>query len=131
MGLLFTVVGMKYHGNYKFTQGERVTLVPEDDNTHDSNAVKVLVENRHVAYVAREHTWVVRRLLRINKFHDEESEIRFDKYASDGSCAVFIFEMSKDEWDIICPPSKRVGIDDPGAFTCKVVAAAKMVGNDW
>jgi len=76
----FTAVGMKYRGNYKFKSGVRVTLVPEDDNPHDSNAVKVLAENRHVAYVAREHTARVRRALK-NPEGLEYSAV-FDKYNS-------------------------------------------------
>jgi hypothetical protein len=30
-------------------------LVPEPDNPHDSNAVQVIIENRLVGYLARQH----------------------------------------------------------------------------
>lgn len=51
-------VGMRFHGDHRFSPNDIVKLKKEDNNPKDPNAVKVmLMENkkwRHVAYVARE-----------------------------------------------------------------------------
>lgn len=50
----FMVVGMRYRNNHSFSIGDTVTLKEEDNNIHDPNAIQVLVNNKHVAYVSRE-----------------------------------------------------------------------------
>ncbi|ORX78499.1 hypothetical protein K493DRAFT_308693 [Basidiobolus meristosporus CBS 931.73] len=49
----FMVVGMRYCTNHTFSVGDLVTLNIVDNNPHDPNAVQVLVDDVHVAYVSR------------------------------------------------------------------------------
>ena len=70
--IVFMVVGMRYYKNHKFDEDDRITLEREDDNPHDSNAIKVLVDDEKVGYVAREYTTQLREIPDL-----EKKEIRF------------------------------------------------------
>lgn len=50
----FTVVGMRFHGNHRFTKEDAITLEKEDDNPKDPKAIRVMIDGKKVAYVARE-----------------------------------------------------------------------------
>jgi hypothetical protein len=50
----FTAVGMRFRGNHRFTPNDQITLEADNENPCDSNAVKVMVDGRHVAYASRE-----------------------------------------------------------------------------
>lgn len=60
----FFVVGMKFHGNHIFTNEDngKISLEKEDDNPYDNNAIKVLVNKKHVAYVAKEYAAELRKI---------------------------------------------------------------------
>ena len=49
-----TAVGMRFRGSHSFSAQDKITLAKEDENPKDPNAVKIMVDGRHVAYVARE-----------------------------------------------------------------------------
>jgi len=51
-----TFVGMRFRGGHYFQDKDNVTLAPEPENQYDANAIKVLVNGDHVAYVARDQT---------------------------------------------------------------------------
>ena len=52
----FVVVGMRFNGNHIFSDGDVVTLEADPDNRYDTNAIRVIANGKHVAYVARNHT---------------------------------------------------------------------------
>lgn len=56
----FMAVGMRYHGNHKFSKGDAISLEKEDDNAVDKNAIKILVSGKHVAYVSKDYTQELR-----------------------------------------------------------------------
>lgn len=58
----FMAVGMRFHGNHKFSQDDVITLEKEDDNAHDSSAIKVLVGGKKVGYVSRDYTKQLREV---------------------------------------------------------------------
>lgn len=49
------VVGMKFRNHHVFSESDVITLERESTNLYDPFAIKVLVNNEHVAYVAREY----------------------------------------------------------------------------
>lgn len=49
----FTAVGMRYRGNYRFTSFDSITLEMEPTNKYDTNAIKVLANGEHKAYVSK------------------------------------------------------------------------------
>lgn len=59
-------VGMRFRGNHRFTENDEIKLEPEDNNSYDPNAVKVLVlkenEWKHVAYCDRDSALRVRNI---------------------------------------------------------------------
>ena len=60
---VITAVGMRFRGNHGFTVQDNILLVKEDENPRDANAVKIMVDGRHVAYVAREDCRMARRAI--------------------------------------------------------------------
>lgn len=82
--LWFSAVGMKYRGNYIFKRTDKVSLVLENDNPYDKNAIKVVVGGKHVAYVCRDDTLRVREAMSAGI-----GEIQFDKYSMSGRSAYF------------------------------------------
>jgi len=48
-------VGMKFRGNHVFSENETLTLERDRHNKFDPNAIKVLADGKHVAFVAREN----------------------------------------------------------------------------
>ena len=77
--LFFSVVGMKYYGNHEFCldDEEHITLKKESNNTHDRNAIKVLVKNNHVAYISSEDNIKVNKFLKKNKKKQKHVDITF------------------------------------------------------
>jgi hypothetical protein len=49
----FYAVGMRFNGDHVFTMDDDIRLEKEDDNPHDSNAIKVMVNGVHKAYVSK------------------------------------------------------------------------------
>lgn len=58
----FTAVGMRFRGGHMFSDKDHITLQKDDENSHDKNAVKILVDNKHVAYATREDAVRLRRI---------------------------------------------------------------------
>jgi hypothetical protein len=50
----FMAVGMRFRGNHKFSVDDNISLELDDNNRVDKNAIKILVDGRHVAFVAAE-----------------------------------------------------------------------------
>lgn len=71
------LVGMRFHGNHRFSRDDIIKLKREDDNPKDSNAVKVMLMEdkkwRHVAYVAREDAMWLRT---VDEFEKLSLELR-------------------------------------------------------
>jgi hypothetical protein len=55
-GKRFVAVGMRFRGGHIFSDGDVIRLEAEPDNEYDANAIKVMANGKHVAYVARDHT---------------------------------------------------------------------------
>ena len=49
----FMVVGMRFRGGHKFKKSDIITLELEPSNTYDKNAIKVIIDGIHKAYVAK------------------------------------------------------------------------------
>ena len=49
----FMVVGMRFRGGHKFKKSDIITLELEPSNSYDKNAIKVMVDGIHKAYVAK------------------------------------------------------------------------------
>src|SRR6185436_12047759 len=49
----FMVVGMRFRGGHKFKKSDTITLELEPSNTYNKNAIKVMVDGIHKAYVAK------------------------------------------------------------------------------
>ncbi|KAG1000614.1 hypothetical protein G6F27_013653 [Rhizopus arrhizus] len=60
--VLFMGVGMQYITKHTFSEHDNISLEKEDDNSKDSNAIKIMVNNKHVAYVSRDYTHVLRSI---------------------------------------------------------------------
>lgn len=62
--ITFMAVGMKYCSvpSHVFSDKDQISLEKEDDNSADSTAIKVVVDNKHVAYVGREYTRMIREI---------------------------------------------------------------------
>jgi hypothetical protein len=60
--ILFEAVGMRYYTNHVFTPNDDITVEKEDDNPHDSNAIKIMVDGVKVAYVSRRNTSQLRNV---------------------------------------------------------------------
>lgn len=60
--VVFTVVGMRFYGHHVFRPDDNISLEKEDDNPKDRNAIKVIVNDKHVAYVAREDAVKLRKV---------------------------------------------------------------------
>lgn len=61
-----TFVGMQYiRPRHRFSKKDEVTFVLDDFNRYDSNAIKVIVDGNHVAFVAREDCLTIRANLAI------------------------------------------------------------------
>ncbi|CAJ0918745.1 6662_t:CDS:2 [Entrophospora sp. SA101] len=46
--------GMRFRGGHKFKKSDTITLEPEPSNTYDKNAIKIMVDGIHKAYVAKD-----------------------------------------------------------------------------
>jgi hypothetical protein len=68
----FMGVGMKYHGNHQFSEDDIIKLEKEDNNPTDKTAIKILVDDKKVAYVAKEYTQRLREIPNL-----EGREIKF------------------------------------------------------
>ena len=73
MNSQFTVVGFRFRGcTPDVLNSGTITLEPDDNNPYDKNAVKVLVGDKHVAYVSRDDAEYIKQL--ITKLPNYESE---------------------------------------------------------
>ena len=60
---VITAVGMRFRGRHSFSAQDNILLVKEDENPQDAKAVMVMVDGRHVAYVARGDCRTARRAI--------------------------------------------------------------------
>lgn len=74
----FMAVGMRFRGNHNFSEDDNITLELDDDNHVDKYAIKILVDNKHVAFVAAEDN---RKLRNIDGLLDRNVHI-VKKYAN-------------------------------------------------
>ena len=53
--LFFKIVGLQHYGNHEFTHTDenKIIFKKEETNQYDSNAIKVLLENKHVGYISK------------------------------------------------------------------------------
>ncbi|CAJ0870021.1 5745_t:CDS:2 [Entrophospora sp. SA101] len=58
------VVGMRFRGGHKFKKSDTITLEPEPSNTYDKNAIKIMVDGIHKAYVAKDENVSIGDLMR-------------------------------------------------------------------
>jgi hypothetical protein len=65
---LLAIVGAA--GDERVRQAVTATLEPEPENPHDPNAVKVLVEGRHVGYLSRDDAVRYGPAVRLLREHD-------------------------------------------------------------
>jgi len=69
--ITFVAVGMRYRSPtspHVFSENDQISLEKEDDNPVDKNAIKIIVDKQHVAYVGREYTRMIRD---IDQFEDK------------------------------------------------------------
>lgn len=62
LDIKFYAVGMRFHGGHVFSSDDDIRLEREDDNPHDANAIRVMADGVHVAYVSRQNTQTIRRI---------------------------------------------------------------------
>ena len=60
INIKFYAVGMRYYGDHVFTIDDAIRLEKEDNNAYDSNAIKVMVNGVHKAYVSRQENKSIR-----------------------------------------------------------------------
>jgi len=51
---MVSAVGARFRGNHQYVLGGAYILVEEPTNQHDPNAIRVMHEGKHVAYVSRD-----------------------------------------------------------------------------
>lgn len=60
----FIVVGFRFRGESpEVLKTGMITLQPEPDNEVDPNAIKVFVGNKHVGYVCKDHTTIIKSVI--------------------------------------------------------------------
>lgn len=62
----FTAVGMRFRGGHVFEAKDNIEFEPEPDNKFDPNAIKIMVERKHVAYVSKEDTNKIKNFINTN-----------------------------------------------------------------
>jgi len=67
----FIAVGMRFYGNHKFSKSDVISLEREDKNSSDKNAIKILVNDKHVAYVSKNYTQKLRNIPNFEQGHVE------------------------------------------------------------
>ncbi len=84
--LFFSVVGMKYHGNHEFSQYDEnnIKLEKDPNNIYDKNAIKVLIEDKHVGYISTEDN------IKVKKFMKKNKNLDIELFSSDNQRAVFM-----------------------------------------
>ena len=55
--LKVTVVGMKFRGGHIFSARDTISFIPDPHNVYDPNAIKVMVAQRHVAFVSKNNAY--------------------------------------------------------------------------
>lgn len=63
--ITFTAVGMRFRGGHVFTKDDNIKFELEPDNNYDPNAIKIMVNNKHVAYVSKENTSQIKNIINI------------------------------------------------------------------
>jgi hypothetical protein len=58
--IIIVAVGMRHRGNFVFQYNDIIKYEYEPDNAYDSNAIKLLVNGNHVAYVSTKHCMMLK-----------------------------------------------------------------------
>lgn len=61
--------GMRFRGNHKFSKRDTIKLEKDNKNKEDPNAIKIIVNNKHVAYVGREYCELLRNQKKLDDFN--------------------------------------------------------------
>ena len=87
--LFFKIVGLQHYGNHKFTHTDenKIKFKKEETNQYDSNAIKVLLENKHVGYISKNDN---KKVLNFIKIHDT---YELELFVSNIHEAVFILKQ--------------------------------------
>ena len=97
--LYFSVVGMKYYGNHEFSHNDENSIKLEKDpnNTYDKNAIKVLLEDKHVGYISTEDNQ------KVKKFMKKYKNLDIELFSSDNHRAVFILSSMSNNTQVKSP----------------------------
>ena len=59
-------VGMRFNAgpSFQFSKTMKLKLVPDTHNPHDEHAIKVMVGERHVAYISKTHSKQISEILK-------------------------------------------------------------------
>ena len=87
--LFFKIVGLQHYGSHQFTHTDenKIKLKKEETNQYDSNAIKVLLENKHVGYISKNDN---KKVLNFIKIHDT---YELELFVSNIQEAVFILKQ--------------------------------------
>lgn len=109
----FLIINRRVY-QYRF-EPKTIDLVPEPDNTYDPNAVKIIINNRHVGYIRAEETDGIVELFNSEKVKRVQAVIEGGKYkillgpadfAAEG-VPITSYDLKKDE----APFSIRIYFD--------------------
>tara|TARA_B100000745_G_scaffold292277_1_gene232965 strand:- start:428 stop:709 length:282 start_codon:yes stop_codon:yes gene_type:complete len=87
--LFFKIVGLQHYGSHQFTHTDenKIKFKKEETNQYDSNAIKVLLENKHVGYISKNDN---KKVLNFIKIHDT---YELELFVSNIQEAVFILKQ--------------------------------------
>ena len=87
--LFFKIVGLQHYGSHQFTHTDenKIKFKKEETNQYDSNAIKVLLENKHVGYISKNDN---KKVLNFMKIHDT---YELELFVSNIHEAVFILKQ--------------------------------------
>lgn len=93
----------------------KVELIPEPDNEHDPNAIKVVIDGTHVGYIKKGSCPHVKKLLASGKIIDIDADIHGGKYKIiyedyDYEKDKEVYEMETDKTDYFVSVSIRYNI---------------------
>ena len=84
--LKVTVVGMKFRGGHIFSARDTISFIPDPHNVYDPNAIKVMVAQRHVAFVSKNNAYELHSCL--SKVTGVEFKKNIVKHGNVTACAL-------------------------------------------
>lgn len=87
----FIAVGMKYRNGHNFSISDsgKISLEREPDNKYDKNAIKIMLNSKHIAYVAKDYN------IKMNKILNKYSNINVKFIKSYPASACLCIEYKK------------------------------------